>query len=112
MSTHFIGNRRVAGSSGETIPVLDPSDGQVFAHIARGNSEDIRRAAAATSPPTSDHPSTTPKCRPSAAIGMDTFAWAMAITMARVAAIWRLDAPRWSIMARVATGAAKLTKLI
>jgi len=47
MSTHFIGNRRVAGSSGETIPVLDPSDGQVFAHIARGNSEDIRRAVAA-----------------------------------------------------------------
>ena len=47
MSTHFIGNRRVAGSSGDTIPVLDPSDGQVFAHIARGNADDIRRAVAA-----------------------------------------------------------------
>jgi hypothetical protein len=43
---------------------------------------------------------------------METLAWAIAITMARVAAMWRLDAPRWSIMARVATGAAKLTKLI
>lgn len=47
MSTHFIGNRRVAGSSGETMPVLDPSDGQVFARLARGNAEDIRRAVAA-----------------------------------------------------------------
>jgi hypothetical protein len=45
-------------------------------------------------------------------MGMETLAWAMAITIARVAARWRLDAPRWSIMARVATGAAKLTKLI
>jgi len=47
MSTHFIANRRVAGSSGQTIPVLDPSDGQVFAQLARGNAEDIRRAVAA-----------------------------------------------------------------
>ncbi len=47
MTTHFIGNRRVAGSSGETIAVLDPSDGQVFAQLARGNAEDIRRAVAA-----------------------------------------------------------------
>ena len=29
------------------IPVLDPSDGQVFAHISRGNAEDIRKAVAA-----------------------------------------------------------------
>ena len=47
MTTHFINNRRVAGSSGEHIAVLDPSDGQVFAHISRGNAEDIRRAVAA-----------------------------------------------------------------
>jgi aldehyde dehydrogenase (NAD+) len=47
MSTHFINNQRVAGTSGEMIPVLDPSDGQVFAQLARGNSEDIRRAVAA-----------------------------------------------------------------
>ena len=47
MTTHFINNQRVAGSTFETIPVLDPSDGQVFAHIARGNAEDIRKAVAA-----------------------------------------------------------------
>ena len=47
MTTHFINNQRVAGSTGETIPVLDPSDGQVFAHLARGNGEDIRKAVAA-----------------------------------------------------------------
>jgi aldehyde dehydrogenase (NAD+) len=47
MTTHFINNRRVAGSSGDTIAVLDPSDGQVFAHVARGNAEDIRAAISA-----------------------------------------------------------------
>ncbi len=47
MTSHFINNQRVAGSSGESIPVLDPSDGQVFEHIARGNAEDIRKAVAA-----------------------------------------------------------------
>ena len=47
MTTHFINNQRVAGNTGETIPVLDPSDGQVFAHLARGNAEDIRKAVAA-----------------------------------------------------------------
>jgi aldehyde dehydrogenase (NAD+) len=44
MTMHFINNQRAAGSSGETIAVLDPSDGQVFAQLARGNVEDIRRA--------------------------------------------------------------------
>jgi len=47
MTTHFIDNLRISGSSGETIPVLDPSDGQVFAHLARGNVEDVHRAVAA-----------------------------------------------------------------
>lgn len=47
MTTHFINNRRVSGASGETIAVLDPSDGQVFAQLARGNAEDIRRAVRA-----------------------------------------------------------------
>jgi len=47
MTTHFINNQRVAGSTGETIPVLDPSDGEVFARLARGNAEDIRKAVAA-----------------------------------------------------------------
>jgi aldehyde dehydrogenase (NAD+) len=47
MTAHFINNQRVAGCTGETIPVLDPSDGQVFAHLARGNAADIQRAVAA-----------------------------------------------------------------
>jgi aldehyde dehydrogenase (NAD+) len=47
MASHFINNQRVAGTSGETIAVLDPSDGQVFAQLARGNTEDIRRAVRA-----------------------------------------------------------------
>ena len=47
MTTHFINNRRVNGSTNETIAVLDPSDGSVFAHIARGNAEDIAKAVRA-----------------------------------------------------------------
>ena len=47
MTTHFINNRRVHGSTNETIAVLDPSDGGVFAHIARGNAEDIAKAVRA-----------------------------------------------------------------
>ncbi len=41
---HFIGNRWVAPAVGETIPVIDPSDGQMFAQLARGNAADIDRA--------------------------------------------------------------------
>ena len=44
---HFIGNRWVAPAVGETIPVIDPSDGQVFAQLARGNAADIDRAVQA-----------------------------------------------------------------
>lgn len=44
---HFINNRFVAPSVGETIPVVDPSDGQIFAQIARGTPADIDRAVAA-----------------------------------------------------------------
>ena len=47
MTSHFIDNQRIKGSSGESILVLDPSDGQVFAHLARGNAEDIRKAVVA-----------------------------------------------------------------
>lgn len=38
---HFIGNRRVPASGGETLPMTDPSNGEVFAEIARGTAEDI-----------------------------------------------------------------------
>lgn len=38
---HFINNQHAAANGGHSIPVLDPSNGQVFAHIARGDSVDI-----------------------------------------------------------------------
>ena len=43
-SHHFIGNRWVASSTGQSIDVVDPSDGQPFAKIARGTAADIDRA--------------------------------------------------------------------
>ena len=58
-ATHFIGNqwvapaRRAAGSAtsasavNAVIPVIDPSDGQPFTDIARGDAEDIDRAVQA-----------------------------------------------------------------
>jgi aldehyde dehydrogenase (NAD+) len=46
-SHQFIGNRWVAAASGQTIPVIDPSDGQAFAKIARGNATDIDAAVRA-----------------------------------------------------------------
>lgn len=47
MQQHFIANRWVAPSSGESIPVIDPSDGQVFEALARGNAADIDLAVRA-----------------------------------------------------------------
>src|SRR5262245_43755625 len=44
---HFIDNRQVPASGGQTIPVIDPSDGVVFAQLARGTPEDIDRAVRA-----------------------------------------------------------------
>jgi aldehyde dehydrogenase (NAD+) len=44
---HFIANVQVAAASGETLPVIDPSDGHAFAAIARGGAEDVSRAVAA-----------------------------------------------------------------
>ncbi|MBA2547780.1 MAG: aldehyde dehydrogenase family protein [Burkholderiaceae bacterium] len=46
-SHHFIGNRWVASSTGQTIDVIDPSDGTPFAKIARGNAADIDSAVLA-----------------------------------------------------------------
>jgi len=63
-------------------------------------------------PPTSDSSSAGPKARPIAAIGKVTLACAIAITIASVAARWRSEAPRPSIIVSVAIGAAKLTRLI
>ncbi|MBP0597209.1 aldehyde dehydrogenase family protein [Herbaspirillum sp. LeCh32-8] len=47
MKQHFIDNRWVEPASGDSIPVIDPSDGQVFESIARGNEADIDRAVKA-----------------------------------------------------------------
>jgi aldehyde dehydrogenase (NAD+) len=44
---HFIGNRWVAATGGQTIDVIDPSDGKAFAKIARGNGADIDAAVRA-----------------------------------------------------------------
>jgi aldehyde dehydrogenase (NAD+) len=41
MKQHFINNRWVAPASGEFIPVINPSDGQTFEQLARGNAQDI-----------------------------------------------------------------------
>src|SRR6185369_7289381 len=41
---HFIANRFVASVTGETLPMIDPSTGQPFASIARGNAADIDAA--------------------------------------------------------------------
>jgi aldehyde dehydrogenase (NAD+) len=46
-SAHFIGNRWVPALSGQTIPVIDPSDGQPFAQLARGTADDIDTAVRA-----------------------------------------------------------------
>ena len=43
-SHHFINNRWVASASGQTIDVVDPSDGATFAKIARGTAVDIDAA--------------------------------------------------------------------
>lgn len=47
MKQHFINNRWVAPASGESIPVINPSNGQTFDHLARGNAQDIDDAVRA-----------------------------------------------------------------
>ena len=44
---HYIGNQWVPPAGGETIPVVDPSDGQAFSAIARGTGADVDRAVTA-----------------------------------------------------------------
>jgi aldehyde dehydrogenase (NAD+) len=47
MQLNFIANASVPSSSGQTIPVIDPSDGQVFDTLQRSNADDIDRAVGA-----------------------------------------------------------------
>ncbi|MEZ5740322.1 MAG: aldehyde dehydrogenase family protein [Burkholderiaceae bacterium] len=44
---HFIDNRPVGPDGGRFLPVLNPSDGQPFARIARGDAHDVGLAVAA-----------------------------------------------------------------
>jgi aldehyde dehydrogenase (NAD+) len=44
---HFIGDRLVASRDGRTLPMIDPSDGTVFAAIARGGAAEIDAAVEA-----------------------------------------------------------------
>ncbi|WP_298931812.1 aldehyde dehydrogenase family protein [uncultured Ramlibacter sp.] len=47
MQLHYIANASQASSSGRTIPVIDPSDGQVFDELQRGTADDIDQAVRA-----------------------------------------------------------------
>jgi aldehyde dehydrogenase (NAD+) len=47
LSRHFIGGDWVAPAGGETLPVVDPSTGQPFDQIARGNAADVDAAVKA-----------------------------------------------------------------
>src|SRR6478609_7118593 len=47
MQDHFIANRARTSESGRTIPVIDPSDGQPFDEIQRGDTADIDAAVKA-----------------------------------------------------------------
>src|SRR3546814_1872876 len=51
MHKNFIGNQWVSALAGQTVPVIDPSNGQLYAEIARSGEADIDvavRAARAT----------------------------------------------------------------
>jgi aldehyde dehydrogenase (NAD+) len=47
VAQHFIGNRFVDAHDGATLPMIDPSDGETFAAIARGNAADVDDAVRA-----------------------------------------------------------------
>jgi aldehyde dehydrogenase (NAD+) len=47
MAHHFINGHWVPAVTGETLPVVDPSTGEVFDRLARGNAVDVDRAVKA-----------------------------------------------------------------
>jgi aldehyde dehydrogenase (NAD+) len=47
VACHFIGNRWLRSADGRSIPVYDPSTGEVFAEIGRGGAQDIDAAVRA-----------------------------------------------------------------
>ncbi|MGB6243086.1 MAG: aldehyde dehydrogenase family protein [Castellaniella sp.] len=52
---HFIANTPHPAAEGHIIPVIDPSDGQVYEQIARGGAADIDRAVQAAQAAMGDH---------------------------------------------------------
>ena len=47
MQLNYIANASLPSSSGRVLPVIDPSDGQVFEEIQRSNAADIDAAVSA-----------------------------------------------------------------
>ena len=47
MKPHYIANQHTAPASGQDIPVIDPSTGEPYDAIARGDAADIDRAVTA-----------------------------------------------------------------
>lgn len=47
MAQHFINGQWAAAASGRTLPVIDPSTGETFDTLARGDAADVDRAVAA-----------------------------------------------------------------
>ena len=47
MHFNYIANASVPSSSGKTINVIDPSDGQIFNEIQRSNAADVHTAVTA-----------------------------------------------------------------
>jgi aldehyde dehydrogenase (NAD+) len=47
MQNHYINNRSTPSSSGRTLQMVDPSDGQPFDDIQRGNADDVDQAVRA-----------------------------------------------------------------
>ncbi|MBS0317586.1 MAG: aldehyde dehydrogenase family protein [Proteobacteria bacterium] len=47
MQFNYIANAQIPSSSGRTLPVIDPSDGQTFDELQRGNAQDIDAAVQA-----------------------------------------------------------------
>jgi len=47
MQLNYIANANIVSASGRTLPVIDPSDGQVFDELQRSNAADIDTAVAA-----------------------------------------------------------------
>ena len=47
MQKHFIGGQWVAGADGRTLPVVDPSTGETFDRLARGDAADVDAAVRA-----------------------------------------------------------------